>query len=201
MSVDELCRSYLDLKYHFDPAAASAAGLVAHDGRLGTFDNGAVRAHVAALRSVASAVEELDVDDLQEEIDRTALLGEIRSAIFRLEHERPHERSPVFWVNHLFQALYAVLARSGAAAGARAPAALERLRGVPAFLDDARGTLESPPSVFVDSALAMLGGGGELIVQTAGAMGAEAPDLQQDLNAAAGAALEALKRCGAALRD
>ena len=27
-SVDELCRSYLDLKYHFDPAAASSAGLV-----------------------------------------------------------------------------------------------------------------------------------------------------------------------------
>jgi hypothetical protein len=201
MSVDELCRSYLDLKYHFDPAAASAAGLVSHDGRLGTFDDAAVRAHVAALRSVAGAVEELDVDDLQEEIDRTALLGEIRSAVFRLEHERPHERNPVFWVNHLFQALYAVLARSGEVAGARAPAALERLRGVPAFLDDARGTLESPPSVFVDSALAMLGGGGELIIQMAAAMGTEAPDLQQELNTAAGAALEALKRCGVALRD
>ena len=42
-SVDDLCRSYLDLKYHFDPAAASAAGLVSHDSRLGRFDTGTVR--------------------------------------------------------------------------------------------------------------------------------------------------------------
>jgi len=159
MSVDELCRSYLDLKYHFDPAAASAAGLVAHDGRLGRFDAATVHAHLAALRSVAGAVEELDVDDLHEEIDRTALLGEIRTAVFRLEHERPQERNPVFWVNHLFQGLYAVLARTGEAVGGRAPAMLERLRAIPAFLDDARASIDAPPSVFVDAALAMLGGG------------------------------------------
>jgi hypothetical protein len=200
MSVDELCRSYLDLKYHFDPAAGSAAGLVAHDDRLGRFDPGTVREHVAALRAVAGAVEALDVDDLQEEIDRTALLGEIRSHIFRLEHERPHVRNPVFWVNHLFQGLYAVLSRTGESAVGRGPAALARLRAVPAFLDSARTTLDEPPSVFVESALAMLGGGGELIVQTAATIGAEAPELQADLAAAAGAALEALKRCGAPRR-
>jgi hypothetical protein len=158
-SVDELCQSYLDLKYHFDPAAASQAGLVVHDGRLGSFDAATVRTHVAALRSVAGAVEELDVEDLQQEVDRTALLGELRSTIFRLEHERPHERNPIFWVNHLFQGLYAVLARNADAAGARAPSALERLRALPGFLDAARETLDEPPSVFVESALAMLGNG------------------------------------------
>lgn len=200
-SVDELCRSYLDLKYHFDPAAASAAGLVTHDGRLGRFDAESVRQHISALRSVAGAVEDLDVEDLEEEIDRTALLGEVRTSVFRLEHERPHERNPVFWISHLFQGLYAVLSRSDGAAGGRAPAVLERLTAVPAFLDSARATLDEPPSVFVDSALAMLGGGGELIVQVAGTLGAGAPGLQDDLRAAAGSALEALKRFGTALRD
>jgi hypothetical protein len=111
-AVDELCRSYLDLKYHFDPAAGSMAGLATHDGRLGRFDADTVRAHLAALKSVAGAVEELEVDELPEEVDRTALLGEMRSAIFRLEYERPHERNPGFWVNHLFQGLYAVLSRT-----------------------------------------------------------------------------------------
>ena len=200
-SVDELCRSYLDLKYHFDPTAASAAGLVTHDGRLGRFDAASVREHVAALRSVTGAVEELEVEDLQEEIDRTALLGELRITVFRLEQERPHARNPIFWVNHLFQGLYAVLSRSDRAAGGRAPAVLERLRAVPAYLASARATLDEPPSVFVDSALAMLGGGGELVVQVAATLGAEAPELQDDLRAAAGAALEALKAFGTALRD
>lgn len=200
-SVDELCRSYLDLKHHFDPAAASSAGLVAHDRRLGCFDVAAVREHVSALRSVAGAVEELEVEDIQDEIDRTALLGELRTTIFRLEHERPHERNPVFWVNHLFQGLYAVLSRGDDAADGRAPAALERLRAIPAFLGTARDTLAQPPAVFVDSALAMLGGGGELVVQLAATLGADTPGLQDELRGAAGTALESLKRFGTALRD
>ena len=199
--VDDLCRSYLDLKYHFDPAAASSAGLVSHDARLGRFDAEAVREHAAALRSVAGAVEELEVDDVQQEIDRTALLGELRSTVYRLEHEQPHVRNPGFWLGHLFQGLYAVLARHDGAAGGRAPAALERLRATSGFLEGARGTLREPPSVFVDTALGMLGGGGELVVQLAAAMAQEAPDLQSELQTAAGEALQALKRFGTALRD
>src|SRR3954453_16418177 len=101
-SVDDFCRSYLDLKYHFDPAAGSAAGLVAEDSRLGSFDPEAVREHLAALRSLGGAVEDSDSEELAEEIDRTALLGEIRSTIHRLEHEQPHVKNPAFWLSHLF---------------------------------------------------------------------------------------------------
>ena len=90
-AVDDLCRSYLDLKYHFDPASASAAGLVSQDSRVGSFDGESIRTHVAALRSLTGAVEELEPDELHDEIDRTALLGEMRSTIFRLEHERPRK--------------------------------------------------------------------------------------------------------------
>jgi len=200
-SVDDLCRSYLDLKYHFDPAAASAAGLVSHDGRLGRFDRDAVREQISALRSLSGAVEELDVDDVQEEIDRTALLGEIRTAAFRLQHEQPHLQNPGFWLSHLFQGLYAVLARHNGTAGGRAPAVLERLRAAPEFLDAARQTLDEPPAVFIDTALGMLGGGGELIVQLTGVMGQEAPGLQEELNLAAENALQGLKRLGTALRS
>ncbi|HEX6104650.1 MAG TPA: DUF885 domain-containing protein [Gemmatimonadales bacterium] len=200
-AVDDLCRSYLDLKYHFDPAAASSAGLVSQDARLARFDADSVREHVAALRAVAGALEELDTDDVQQEIDRTALLGELRNTMYRLEHEQPHVRNPGYWLGHLFQGLYAVLARRNGAAGGRAPAVLERLRAAPAFLDAARTTLREPPSVFVDTALSMLGGGGELVVQVAATLGSEAPGLQQELEAAAGETLQALKRFGTALRD
>ncbi len=200
-SVDDLCRSYLDLKYHFDPSAASSAGLVSHDARLGRFDPETTRAHVAALRSVAGAIEELQPDDLQSEIDRTALLGEIRSTIYRFEHERPHIRNPGFWLSHIFQGLYAIVSRRNGAVGIRAPAALERLKAIPEFLDTARDTLDEPPSVFVDTARGMLAGGGELVVQLAGQLGGEAPELRPALQQAAGHALEALKRFGTALRD
>jgi hypothetical protein len=200
-SVDDLCRSYLDLKYHFDPSAASSAGLVSHDARLGRFDAETTHTHISALRSVAGAIEELEPDDLQSEVDRTALLGEIRSSMFRFEYERPHVRNPAFWLSHVFQGLYAIVSRRNGAVTGRAPAALERLKAIPAFLDAARDTLDEPPSVFVDTALGMLGGGGELVVQLVGALDGEAPEMRPELQKAAGEALEALKRFGAALRD
>jgi hypothetical protein len=200
-AVNELCRSYVDARRHLDPAEASGAGATEYDARLGRFDPESMREHLAAYRALAGAAEELEVGDLQEEIDRTALLDDIRVAIFRFEHERPHERNPGFWLTHLFQALYNLLARPGGDLAASAPAALERLRGAPQFLDSARATLRLPPSVFVDTALGSLGGGGELVVQVAAAFGGAVPDLAAGLNEAAAAALQALKGFGAALTN
>ncbi len=200
-SVDDLCRSYLDLKYHFDPSAASSAGLVSHDARLGSFDAETALAHLSGLRAIANAIEELEPDELQTEIDRTALLGEIRSSIFRLEYERPHVRNPSFWLSHLFQGLYAILSRRNGAVGGRAPAALERLRAIPEYLATARDTLDEPPTVFVETALGMLGGGGELVVQLVAALEGDVPEMRADLQLAGQKALEALKTFGAALRD
>ncbi|HEU4700145.1 MAG TPA: DUF885 domain-containing protein [Gemmatimonadales bacterium] len=200
-SPDELCRSYLDLKWHFDPAAASAAGATAQDHRLGDFGVEAVREHVAAFRSVATAIEDLDVEALPDEIDRTALLNDVRATLATLEDERPHERNPEFWLSHLFLGLYSLLTRRDGAAAARAPAALDRLKATPAFLDAARATLDAPPSVFVDTALGMLGGGGELLVQVNRVFGAAAPELAEELTVATGEALQALTAFGRALRD
>jgi hypothetical protein len=200
-AVDDLCRSYLDLKYHFDPAAASAAGRVELDARLGSFDAETTRAHLAALRAIAAAAEELEPDELPEEIDRTALLGEIRTTVFRLNLEKPNVRNPGFWLGHLFQGLYALLARTDPELASRAPAVVARLNAAPAFLDGARATLEEPPSVFVETALGMLGGGGELIAQIVGVFGPAAPDLSGELTKAGEGALRSLVGFGALLRD
>ncbi|HZI74992.1 MAG TPA: DUF885 family protein, partial [Gemmatimonadales bacterium] len=200
-SVDDLCRSYLDLKYHFDPASGSAAGLISEDGRLGRFDAESMREHLSALRSVTGALEELDTSDVQREIDRTALLGEIRSALYRWQHEQPHVRNPSFWLSHLFQSLYSLLTRSGADLASRASAVVARLEAAPGFIDAGRATIESPASVFVDTALSMLGGGGELIAQVVAVFGQAAPDLSGQLQQSGEAALKALVGFGAALRN
>jgi hypothetical protein len=199
-AVDDLCRSYLDLKYHFDPASASAAGLVSQDGRVGSFDEESIRTHVAALRSLTGAVEELEPDELHDEIDRTALLGEMRSTIFRLEHERPHLRNPGFWLSHLLQGLYALLSRHEPDFSSRVPTVLARLQAAPAFLDQARDTIEKPPPVFVDTALSMLGGGGQLIAEIVTAFASAAPGVAEPLKQAGQSALQALVGFGTALR-
>ena len=200
-AVDGLCRSYLDLKYHYDPAAASAAGLVGQDFRLGSFDLESTREHVVALRSLTGAAEELEPEDLQEEINRTALLGEIRTTIYRLEYELPSVRNPGFWLSHLFQALHTLLSRDEPELAGRVPAVKARLDATPAFLDAARETIEEPPTVFVDTALSMLGGGGQLIAQVVSVFAGAAPELAADFKASGEGALRALVAFGAALRD
>ena len=188
---ENLYHSYLDLRWHFDPAAGTAAGITSVDTRLGQFDVESMRAHIAAFRAMAGAIEEVEVDDTPEEIDRTAVLDDIRVAIFRFEHEKPHIRNPGFWLSHLFQALFGLLSRRGDH-GPLAPAALARLAATPAFLQSARATIDQPPRIFLDTAIGMAEGGRGLIRDTARVFGDAAPDQAEAIQAAADAAEAAL---------
>lgn len=140
---DDLARSYLDLRRHFDPAEAARAGVGGSQARLGEFDAAAVREHLAALRSVEAAIEELDLTSAGDEIDRTALLDDIRAMMFRLAGERPGARNPAWWLVHLGRSLDDT---------DDAEALLARLRAVPAFLEAAAAELDEPAGPFVDLA-------------------------------------------------
>ena len=203
-SVDDLCRSYLDLKYHFDPAAASAAGLV-----VARRPAGPVRRRDGARAPVRAAVGRR----------RGRGAGDRRPA----GGDRPHRAagrdprprssgwstsSPTCGTrssgcHHRLPGLYAMLARRDdggrrpRAGGARAAPGRPRVprRG-------ARATLDEPPSVFVDTALAHAGRrrrAGGAARRRARRRSARAA--RTSSSAAAGQALEALKRFGTALRD
>lgn len=189
---DAVARSYLDLRWNFDPAAGTAAGDAASDARLGSFDDVSVRRQLAAFRAMAGAVEEMEIAGLQDEIDRTALLDDIRVTIFRFQHERPHVHDPAFWVAHLFGAYQGLLDRAGDDAERRADAALARLVATPQFLANAAATLKHPPSVMVDTALTMLEGGAGLPGAVAEAFSARVPARAEALRVAAHEAAAAL---------
>ena len=111
-------------------------------------------------------------------------------------------RNPGFWLSHLFQGLYACLRGTEP----RRPAGLRPCspgwRRSPAFSTAARATLDEPPSVFVETALSMLGGGGQLDRAVVAVFAGAAPGLWPTSSRPAGqAALQALVAFGAALRD
>ncbi|MDZ4861905.1 MAG: DUF885 domain-containing protein, partial [Gemmatimonadota bacterium] len=196
----DLYRSYLDLRWHFDPAAGSAAGLTTYDERLGDFSVERMREHLVAYKAMAAAVEALDVEDQEEEIDRTAFLDEVRVTISRFERERPHIHDPAFWLAHLYRAFHSILRRRHATPADRARALLGRLRATPAFLRSARETVAEPPQVFLDTAVQLVGAGPPLLHEAADAIRAADPEAGVVVDDVMAEALSALARFGLALK-
>lgn len=166
-SLGDLAASYFDVRWQLDPVDATASGLREHDHRLGRYTPEDVRQHLAALRSLASAAEEAGFESLDDEIDRTALLNEIRVTIHRFNTERVHIVNPAFWVGHALEGLYLLLARRDRPAEHRARAAAQRLAALPDFLRAATETLDDCPRVFVETAIRMTEGGEGLLEQVA----------------------------------
>ena len=166
-SLADLTASYLDVRWHLDPVDATAAGVSAHDHRLGRYGAEDVHQHVSALRSLGAAVEDVSVETLDDEIDRTALLNEIRVSVHRFAVERVHARNPAFWLGHALEGLYFLLERRDRPQAHRARAAAGRLGEFPGFFDAARATLRDCPRVFVETAV-QVAGGAEAVLQEVG---------------------------------
>ncbi len=196
----DLYRSYLDLRWHFDPSSASAAGVTTHDALLADYSAVPMRQHLVAFKAIAAAVEQLEVDDPQEEIDRTAFLDEVRMAIFRFEHERPHVHDPTFWLSHLYSAFHTLLRRRDAVPVERARALLSRLQATPGYLKAARETIQDPPRVFLDTATQLADAGPRLLVDVARLARESDPENATLIDDALGEAEAALARFGMALR-
>ena len=137
----QLVNSSLDLKWHLNPVDATAAGLAQYDHRLGSFSPDDVRQHAAALKAMANALEACQADSLDDEIDRTALLNDIRTTVHRMEREKPHVRNPGFWTAHALDGLYLLLALTDRSAEQRTSAAVERLRAFPEYFDQGVPTI------------------------------------------------------------
>jgi uncharacterized protein (DUF885 family) len=196
----DLYRSYLDLRWHFDPPQASAFGVTTHDEQLGDFSVDSMRTHLAAFKAIAGAAEQLEIEDAQEEIDRTAFLDEVRITVARFEKERPHVHDPGFWLSHLYGGFHALLRRRQVSPAQRARGLLGRLRATPAFLKAARATIQEPPRIFLDTAAALADAGPRLLGDAAQAARAADPAAAELIEAAVGEAEAALGRFGLALR-
>ncbi len=154
------------MRWHFDPVYATQCGNADADGRLGSFDDESVREHIAACRSSAAALEQLDVSSLDEEVDRTALLNDIRVRVHVLEKERPQRKNPGYWLSHLFEGLYRLLIRTGGNRERTIRDVRARLESVPRFLETAGQSLADCPEVFIETAAGVCDGGRELIAET-----------------------------------
>jgi uncharacterized protein (DUF885 family) len=154
-TLPELLASWHDLRWTFDPAAGTRAGAEVQDGRLPAFDAEGVKLQLAGIRSLAGAVELLDLEDDGEEIDRTALLDVLRATTFRLEHELHQRRNPAAWLGAIANAWQSLRSHPNGTPVIRAQAALDRLEGAPELFEKASKSMKGPATVFVEEAIAL----------------------------------------------
>ena len=175
-ALQQLTESYCDLVWNMDPVAATAAGVTYYDDRLGRYAADDIQRYVAAFKSLSSSLEECEVETLDDEVDRTALLGQMRTTIRQFEQEQPHVRNPTFWVSHVLDGLHLLLEATSRPRGERAVAAAGRVREVPTFLDAARATLRDCPDVFVTTASLVVAQGLSLVDEVERSLAPEGDD-------------------------
>ncbi|HEY9448466.1 MAG TPA: DUF885 domain-containing protein [Gemmatimonadaceae bacterium] len=162
-SLANILNGYLDLRWRLDPVEATYAGLHDFAGEYARYDAVSVREHTAALRSYTAALEEVESDSLDDEVDRTAALHEARHWLLVLERERPFAFNPAFHLSHALNGLYLLLARNAQDPPRRAAALLDRLRALPDFLRQATDVLTQPAHTLIAFASSMVPGGLTLV--------------------------------------
>ena len=190
----ELVRSFLDLRWQLDPVTATQSGVTAHNGTLGHFTRNDARVAVSALKAMSIAFEGLELDDVQDSIDCTAVLNDIRVSLARLEKEKPHELNPEFHLSHLLNGLFALVMRGDQSPDERGRALALRLLDTPRFLKDAAATLTRPAEIFTQTGLSVAAGGSallrEAIPEFAASLGSETRRAIEDAMPPARAALQ-----------
>jgi uncharacterized protein (DUF885 family) len=162
-SLQDVFDGYMDLRWRLDPVEATFAGMHELAGEFARYDVDSVREQLAALRSYTAALEEVEADTLDEEIDRTAALHDARHWILLFERERPFAFNPAFHLSHALNGLHLILARGSQDPARRAGQLLQRLRALPDFLIRAVDALTEPARPLIALGSSMVPGGVALI--------------------------------------
>jgi uncharacterized protein (DUF885 family) len=156
---DRVIESLLEIS----PFAATSAGAHQYDHLLDRHDPEARTARRAQLRDALRELKAFENAQLthSEEIDLRVLAGALQVMIRADEDQKPEERNPDLYVSSLLEALFTMVARDYAPVEERARALLERLRGVPNYVDVAARNLKQGydlPRVWTEVAIETLEG-------------------------------------------
>jgi uncharacterized protein (DUF885 family) len=157
--------AYLDRFGRFHPSIAAGNGLHGHDGELEDFSSASIASEMSWLRAVRRQLNVLDAGALtpDERVDRRILQGVVDGWILDLDTVRTWTRNPMIYVAAVSDGVHDLVTMESAAPQVRMRHLLTKLHAVPKLLAAARANVHAPPKVFVERAIAMLGGVSELL--------------------------------------
>jgi hypothetical protein len=156
---------YLDQFGHFHPSIAAGNGIHGHDGELEDFSAASIATELKWLRAVRHELITFDARKLtpDEQVDRRILQGVVDGWILDLDKVRTWTRNPMIYVAAVSDGLHDLITMESAPPQVRMQRTLTKLHALPALITAARVNVYAPPKVFVERAIAMLGGVSDLL--------------------------------------
>lgn len=156
---------YLDQFGHFHPSISAGNGIHGHDGELEDFSAASIARELRWLKATRLELAAFPAADLtpEEQADRRILAGVIDGWILDLDAVRTWTRNPMVYIAAVSDGLHDLITMEASPAELRMQHALGKLRAVPQLLDAARRNVKTPPRVFVERTIAMLGGVADLL--------------------------------------
>lgn len=149
-----------DVYFHFQPVAATSAGVHQYDTQMPDWSSANVARWTAALKSYLARVEAVPADGLDAGVaaDRLILLNSIRSSLLSLESIRMWQKDPDMYSGAVTNSVFVLMERPFAPVNTRLRAVISRENAVGRLLADARRNLQNPPKIYTGIALEQIGG-------------------------------------------
>ena len=197
--IDEVLDSYC----RANPVWATYAGVRDFDGALPDLRAEARQEWLEARKDFARRLKEVleDGEGLSRDarLDLDFLKRQLEMEVSLEEATRPAERNPTLAPKSALYGLYFLTLRPFGDEGERAARLSERLRGVPALLEEGARQLVEPaevPPLWVTVARQLVQGGDTFIAAVVPALASEAPSLASDLDRASAVARDSLEKYG-----
>jgi uncharacterized protein (DUF885 family) len=156
---------YLDRFGRFHPSIAAGNGLHDHDGELEDLSAASIARELTWLHSERRGLDAFDLHRLtaDERVDRRILQGVMDGWVLDLDTVHTWTRNPMVYAAAISDGLHNLMTMESSAPEVRMQRALTKLQAVPGLIAAARTNVHSPPKVFVERAIAMLGGVSDLL--------------------------------------
>jgi uncharacterized protein (DUF885 family) len=143
-----------------NPSAATDLGIHTYNAQLDDLSQAAIAAETKAFadfRAQAAAIDPSTLS-LDAELDREQLIHALDAGILANDAIRQWATNPDLYSGTITNAAYVLMKRPFAPAADRLKALVEREKGMPAVLDDARKNLSNPPEIYTQIALEQIDG-------------------------------------------
>lgn len=183
------------------PQWATALGEHRYDHLLDDYSREGIRTRMAFFQAYLDTLDEINPSRLSasNHVDYRILRNEIKSSIFRLDTLRTYEWNPR--VYNVGGAIWSLLARDFAPLKERLLNVKERLKAVPARIEQAKANLKHPPRIHTETAISQNNGTVSLIRDELTAFLDKVPELKDEFKPIQDQAVAAVMEYGSWLEN